>query len=181
MDAVKKLTAKLPKITDPMPINIIIHVLILFTILSCFFFLYVTTVETDAFNSQIRVVGYTLAAHLKTLPESAKGVIRQLPLADAQLIYSVPDEATVADNAWLQQVPFLVLPTIVAILIVAYLACNHCFDLVGMLVRNLIIFVFIAGVEIGFFYFIASKYVPVPPSTLMNTAYARIQSNAAGT
>jgi hypothetical protein len=169
------------QITDSLPLNVIIHVLILFSILSAFFFFHVTGIETAAFNSEFDKMGSLITTQLASLPQSTKQAIRNLPLAQAAALYSVPDETVVEHNKWVARIPLFVLMSLILVLIMPFITCKFCFDMKGLWIHNAIIFTFVGIIEIGFFYFIASNYIPVPPSTMVNTAFSQIKANLSGT
>lgn len=172
----KVIRNSVPKITDPLPLNIVVHVIILFTILSLFFFLYISTIMKNAFKGEFDHLGRELAEKLKDAPPKVKQAIATLPLEKAAVLYSVPDPVNEMNNKWLQRVPIILFAAMMLVLITSYLACDYCYDFKSLWVHNIIIFAFIAVIEFGFFYFIASKFIPVAPSVLVTAAIDRIKT-----
>lgn len=178
-EVLKAIRKSVPKITDPISLNVIVHVILLFTILSLFFFLYISTIMKDAYKNEFDHLGHAIAEKLKDAPASVQQAIRSLPLEKAAALYSLPDPTNEMNNAWLQRIPVILFIGMMLILIVAYMACNYCFDIKHLWIHNIIIFVFIAIIEFGFFYFIAKRFIPVAPSTLAVAAIDRIRKNLA--
>jgi hypothetical protein len=165
------------QITDSLPLNVIIHVLILFSILSAFFFFHVTKIMKAAFNSEFDKLGDVIVEKVSTAPAPVKDFIRKLPLTQMAALYAEEDEVMAEHNKWVARIPLFILLSLVLILTMPFITCHFCFDMKGLWIHNLVIFAFVGAIEIAFFYFIASKYIPVPPSTLVKTAFAQIQKN----
>jgi hypothetical protein len=62
-----------------------------------------------------------------------------------------------------------------ALIIADKMSCNSCIHLSSILIENFFIFAIVGTFEYWFFINYASKYLPVPPSTLTNTSIDNIK------
>jgi len=166
----------IPKPPTDFAINIIIHVAILFCFLSAFFILYVSHIETQAFNAELVAnIGPNLqTAFSKLSPrvrEQTLKIIRRLPLNTLEKLYDKPSKAVTVNNQWLFKVIILInvallILIIVSIVIITY-SCERCVPLKDILIENAIIFSLVGLIEYLFFTHVAIKYIPVKPSTMI--------------
>jgi energy-coupling factor transporter transmembrane protein EcfT len=160
-------------------VNILIHVVILFAILAFFFMFYVSHVASNAFKNEFEeLIGKNLGNLLNqyddgTLKSGLKTLNETKILDVFENIYSKPDEVVAAHNALMQKITFMILIfcviTIIVIIGVIYYTCGKCVSLKDILIDNLIVFTFIGVAEYLFFTKIAVKFIPSPPSLLVNT------------
>jgi hypothetical protein len=164
--------------TNPIYINVILHVIILFTILSVFFCFEITKTEVNAFQGQINKFGLEITNQLQNYnnPE-LKTLIQSLPLNIAQELYSKPDPYTVEHNAWIQGCTIFIWISLFILLMVGWASCCYCYNILQYFLENIVIFFFVGIIEVCFFFLIATKYQPVAPSTMVTTIFNTIRKN----
>lgn len=164
-------------------VNISLHVLILFMILTIFFQLYISREETATFEQQIGPViddklGQALASYDTT--GQLKQQLKTLPYESLKQVYGRPDKATVIYNAWLFRMMFVIIGAIfittAIVIIYSYLSCGQCVPIAQIVIENFVVFSFVGVVEFLFFTHIASKFVPVPPSFLSTRVITDLQN-----
>ena len=172
----------LPKILcHHISINVIIHVLILFSILSALFAFYITKLEKQAFRNEMQHLLYPQIINwLKTAEKydpNIKNQLKILPLDVGLNIYQNENKCTQINNNWILNSTIFIIVTLFLILIAIYVASNYCFSLWKFALKNIVIFIFVGLIEIGFFLTIAVKFVPSPPSTITKTLINAIKSD----
>lgn len=154
-------------------INILLHVIILFTFLSGFFFMYVSKIESEALKNEI---GNIVQKQVSSLLEANPVLVEQLqylqPVIGQMLKqYSQPTRYSMERNVMIKFTAIYTMLMLVAILILILLLlkyeCGKTSHFPSILIHNIIIFLFIGMVEYVFFTRVASQYVPVKPSTMM--------------
>lgn len=163
-------------------INVLIHVLILFAILSVFFFFYISKLEKQVFEKEIKkLMDENEEKLLNQIDSDTKGASKKTlqslkPGLDVlQRMYDRPSEKLQIYNRWLVKTDVLalviVLITIIAIIASIYFNCGTCIPLWDIIKENIVIFIFIGIVEYMFFTKVASQYVPAPPSLLASSFF----------
>jgi len=156
-------------------INCILHIAILFTILSVFFIYYISHIEEKAYQKEVDdLVNHEIKPTLDNLPPQNKAVIhnilRPIPFEIIELPYQTTSKYVLFNNKWLKIQIWLVVAflfsILVSLLLLYYLRCPGKLDFIGVLVENALIFMFVGCIEIGFFIYIAAKYIPVKPSLM---------------
>jgi hypothetical protein len=168
-------------------INIGIHVLILFSFLSLFFFLYISHLEKTKVNDELN----------NLLSHEISGVLDHVDssLHPSKLEWEKINTFAVETQKNSQgDLPFItrnnrnllyygigIIASICILLIGLYIYYTKILhiniNLKHIIMENCITFIFIGVIEILFFNFIASKYIPVPPVTSSNTVLERIKNN----
>lgn len=171
-------------------INIVLHILILYSFLSAFFILYISKVEHSAFQSEFDgVIEDNLPTVLANADAKSGGKLKPLltqmmpVLQILNNIYSEPSTEVVVYNQWLfrSMIMVIVILAITFSLLTGILkyACKTCLPVTHILTENIMLFAVIGVAEYLFFTKIASKFIPVPPSLLVNTLIDRIKNNLA--
>lgn len=153
-------------------INILLHGLILFSILSALFTFVISKISTDAFNEEIL---HIINGKLKNpiLIDKIQKFKKKYMISDAildKLIinFSVPTKIVGVYNKSLSKnlLCINILLWIFFIILVTVLKYNCKKDLhIGKIIgENFIIFLFVGILEIAFFFKIALKFIPVKPS-----------------
>jgi hypothetical protein len=173
-------------------LNTIMHVAILFLIISLFFFLYISHVEESALNGEIvDNVNKSLPTTLQDLNNKYNNSLyeatRNLPYDELIKMYSQPYPENTLNNNWLKKAVALInilLWTIVIMLIITSLiytesGCrmSRAKDILNIFLENFVVFICVGALELLFFEYIASKYIPAPPSVLVNSLYSSLQNN----
>ena len=169
-------------------INVVLHIFILYSFLCAFFILYVSKVERAAFQNEFDTV---IADNLPTalLNADAKSGGKLKPVLQQMMpvlqilnnIYSQPSAEVEVYNEWLFRSMILVIVILAVTFslmtgILKY-GCKTCLPVRHIVTENILMFAVIGVAEYLFFTRIASKFIPVPPSLLVNTLVDRIKSN----
>lgn len=166
-------------------IYIVLHVTILFMILSTFFIVYVSKVVKSTVEDEMHtLIQNNLTNSLTDLPLPAqvalKEGIRNLPTDALLRYYSPEDPRTQTYNQWLFRAVIIVnvflLIVTIGTLTIANTMCAHV-PFKHMLIENVIIFAMIGVIELSFFKFIAIKYIPAPPSYMIQAIIDGLQKN----
>ena len=158
-------------------LNIILHILILFTILSALFWYFIADISSTALSTEIEhAVEDSFGAIKRNMPQEQVLLIRSYianfkqPLNVMHATYSKPDKVMLENNKWLSTTNklmiFMLLLIVLAILITLKLNCGIYPPFLSILKENIAVFLFIGIVEAIFFFKIAMKFIPVLPSAL---------------
>ena len=164
-------------------LSCILHALILFTILTVLFLSLISKLAGDAFKRTLnKSLDNTLPSLLKNNDTDGffKLFLSYLPLDNLKTLYSVPEPVTQAKNEGIRNIMiFCVLFGIIGFFgscLLLYLSCGKVVPFSFIFIENLAIFTFVGLFEVYFFLSIGKKYVPVPPSFLINRLYSNIKT-----
>ena len=173
-----------PKNTDLLVVDIFVHVIILLGILLSFFILVISKIETQELTSQIKnQISANIPTLYKEINGSSKGGFETLVkslnsggdksvLSVMERYYDKPDTTTEAENSIPIIGALIVLLSLtgglLAIWAVLKYSCNKCIPLGRIIFENIVLFGCIGIIEILFFKFIATKYIPTVPSYFVN-------------
>jgi hypothetical protein len=159
-------------------LNIVLHISILFLILSLFFIFYVSKLIKKKIDQELSgiIQNYFDKSFESLNPVEQKLIkitLKDIPFDNLIKLYSQPDKKVETYNRWL----FIMLIAVnifffifIIILISSpYLICNKSVPIKNILLENITIFVFVGIVELLFFKFVALKYIPAPPSLMINS------------
>lgn len=158
-------------------INVLLHVTILFTVISLFFVFFASTVlRTHVEEGLGNVITTNLRSALDNLHEDDQDRIKflgnTLPIDNLIKYYGKPNEVNTVYNEWLFKYIWLIIVSLVVItlcvIITASALCSKV-PLGNIILENVAIFTFVGFVEATFFWFIALKYIPAPPSTMIKS------------
>ena len=166
-------------------VNVVFHVLVLFTALTLLFKFVVSPTEVDALQGNVNnLISQNMSSVLASGNKSSGNTLKPLLQAlepELQVLaatYEGPSDAVRIQNQWIFGAAFFIIGILVAVLLTMLLtlrtSCrgNTTKLMVsawppGILLENLLIFAVIGGAEYGFFSLVASKYVPVMPSEIL--------------
>ena len=166
-------------------VNVVFHVLVLFTALTLLFKFVVSPTEVDALQGNVNnLISQNLSGVLATGNTTSGNVLKPLlkslepELQVLAATYDGPSDAVRIQNQWVFGAAYFMIGILVAVLLTMLLtlrtSCrgNTTKLMVsgwppGILLENLLIFAVIGGAEYGFFSLVASKYVPVMPSEIL--------------
>ena len=174
-------------------VNVIFHVLVLFTALSVLFFFVVAGQERESLQGTFTdLLRQNMPSMLSGANEESGGALKALlnendaVLAKLEASLTKEDPAVATQNKWLAVTAVLIGGIILAMLlsstITMRLECKR--DVSSMMLsvwppgivwENLLIFSVIGCAEYAFFKLVASKYVPVAPSTVVKQIVTTIQ------
>jgi hypothetical protein len=94
--------------------------------------------------------------------------------------FKIQSDATNLQNDWLLKTNYGVVIGVLLLLIVSvfilYFSCGKV-PYITILVENIVLFCFIAVVEVVFFLYVGSKFIPTKPSLIMKTLIQSLQNN----
>lgn len=155
--------------------NVILHVIILFTFLSAFFFLFVSNIEKSTFENEIgNLIEDNMKNLIDTKPEIKQYLAEIKPyLLPITKLYDHPDRYTLERNILIKFssifVVIMLVGIFITILATVKFACGKNISSTDLVIENIIIFIFVGIIEYMFFTRIAIKYVPATPSLLVDT------------
>jgi len=153
-------------------INLYLHSMILFCILTLLFFGYITGLTTKLFDKELEhLTKNAVKQYINEIKQSAiyKYISTYIPIAQMRQWYDKPYASVEKHNTELKYKVYLTIMTLLmvfAILIVSVKCSGRPVSIGHILTENGIAFLFIGIVELLFFTQIAFKYVPVKPSFL---------------
>lgn len=160
-----------------------LHAVILFTILTVLFLNLISKLAGDAFKKTLnRSLDNTIPQALKNNDPNGiiKTFLKKIPLDNFRRIYSEPEPVTQAKNEGIRNIMiFCVVFGIVTFFgscLLLYLSCGKVVPFSFIFIENLVIFTFVGLFEAYFFLSIGKKYVPVPPSFLINRLYSNLKA-----
>ena len=158
-------------------LNSFIHILVLFGFLTAFFMFFVSKIETEVLNEQLKsVIESQLKSNLKK-GDTDQNLKRMLNTPELQEVlkkltkeYSTPDKTTTEWNKWLFKLSVTIVVALLVLVLTMWLtlslSCDRCVNGAHIFWENLVIFGCIGFVEYLFFTKIAIKFIPAPPSYL---------------
>jgi hypothetical protein len=175
-------------------LNILFHVLILFTFLTIFFFTYISTTEKnatqDAINNIINNQSKSILSEIDNLDKKIGGKIdwdkfKEISenIVNSNTDYDkTTDGESIKDNNnnvfWTSIYIIIALVVIIVAYIIWNLYYKHEKLKIGEILKdNFIIFMFVGTIEFLFFVYIVSKYIPTTPDIIGITAIEKIKEN----
>lgn len=160
-----------------------LHVVILFTVLTALFLLLIVKLATEIFNHEIEsnLQSFLLPA-LENVDQNQviKDILKNAPLERLERVYSEPSADIEVYNKWLRTSMFLIIGFFVTILLILtlflYFTCGKMIPLWHIIEENIVIFSVVGSFEAVFFLMIARKYIPCPPSFMMETFFDDIKN-----
>lgn len=164
-----------------MSLNIILHMLILFTFLSILFFSFISKIEEGIFKSSIEnLLGSAINNAVQNNKADLVPIIEEIKpvLQYVEVQYASPERATLKQNIMIKFLAaftvLLLLCLFITIVLTSTIECGHSVPLGSLILENVVIFLFVGLFEYIFFVNIAMKYIPAPPSLLMKTVIESI-------
>ena len=159
-------------------LNASLHVFILFTFLTVFFIVYISKIEKDAFESQIKnTIDSNVKTYIGNLDATTKSrvkIIINSPIIEIlEERFKRPDPSITEHNWWVEHLSIGIIIVIGLIILTGistlYFGVGQCAPVLEILKENIIIFIFVGFIEYIFFINVALKYIPAPPSLLVKT------------
>lgn len=156
-------------------INILVHVIILFTFLSAFFFIYISKLESEAFKNEL---GSKIEDKINELLDSNPNILDSLgsvkPFIEKLMkTYDKPMRSTIEHNITIKLMSgftiLILFGILVTILLTVTFECRENVPIGKILLTNIVIFTCIGIIEYMFFTKVAIKYIPVSPSIMVDT------------
>ena len=165
-------------------LNITVHIIILFSFLSLFFFLYVSKIEEQAFKDEIGdVIQKNIESALEKRRDVALPIVQKaVPFLEyAKVQHSGPEEASLKQNFFVKfSAGFTVLLLVgicLSIILTLTYDCNKHVPVTEILLENTATFILVGMLEFLFFTRIAMKFVPAPPTLMLKTILTRIKES----
>jgi hypothetical protein len=171
-----------PSFNTNFVLNATIHILILLSIVSGFFFFYVSGLSQEKYQSEIKkAIEENLIPQLEKIDTSGtlKSTLQKLDLEKLSEYYALPSSSK--NNWWLSRVTALallmLLISVIGMSLILQQSCNQCPPLWDIIKENIYLFTLVGMVEVGFFMMIARKFVPTKPSLMISSVVKSIQKN----
>lgn len=159
-------------------INVFVRVIILFTFLTAFFILFVSKLTKEMFEKEIsHLIEQNTDKLVHSLDNETKQNLilftRVMPLDKLIKKYEEPSEYVLEHNKWVQlsaiALSIIGICILALVMYIVYNSCGQCAPLKHILMENVIVFACVGVVEYLFFTKVALKFVPAPPSLLVNS------------
>ncbi len=182
-----------PKASDLLVIDVFVHIIILLTVISIFYFVMIAPLEskelTEQITNQIDSNMNTVYTNInKDTDNIFNEIVKKLNTPDGKgastldimsEYYSKPDESTQNWNL----IPLFGTIIVLIALLGGFFAiwgtltqsCNKCVPVGRILLENIVLFGLIGIIEAVFFMFIAKQYVPVKPSYFINQTLSSLK------
>lgn len=169
-------------------INILIHVFIIFTFLTIFFFLYISKIQKKIMEKEIKTLINDKITYILTYFDKMLGKYnKQIDLASVRRIKNEIckydpnlDKKTKKNNTMLliNNIIFLTGFALLIGIIISYnFICDRKVNLTKIIFINIVAFMFIGIVEFIIFSNIIIKYIPITSDTLSTTIINEIAKN----
>ncbi len=170
-------------------LDIAIHVLILFTFLTIFFFTYISKLEKENLDN---ITSDMITKNTKNLLDNINLYSKEYKYnVDWKAINNKANELLAVQDKTQQNInnnnDLLLRNSIITIIVLFFIitivilyikfVLKININISHILIMNLIIFSLTGLIEFLFFTFVASKYIPVTPDTVSNTVLDRIKYN----
>lgn len=159
-------------------VNCLLHILILFTILSIFFIIVISKLESEAFKKEIKnLLGNQINNSINTLTDEnkkkLKSFLENVDLEKLKTLFDKPSDYIVINNSWTNFLSYSIILflsiILICIIVLLYVSCKFVINIKEIIIENLIIFIFVGAIEVCFFLYIAQNFVPVSPSLMVDT------------
>ena len=162
-------------------VDCLLHVTMLFTVLSLFFHFFISKTTTSAFKNEFgHLVNQNVEsnAHIKKAMSSVigKDIVKSKNWHALHDLYSQEDDFVKANNAWLFRASLLASAGLTGVILAITWASGGQVPLGSLITRNLITFALVGVVEYVFFTQVAMKFQPAPPSLLITSAMAKAKN-----
>ena len=158
-------------------LNLILHVIILFTILTVFFFVYISVLEKQAYENEIdNVLRNEFLQQLNNLDQDKKDMIRsylQNTNFDTYLNqFKIPNSYVTINYNWLVSTCIIIGSFLILLFLTIYFfvqqTCKLRLDIYTVIYENICLFSITGVIEICFFIYIAYNYIPVSPTVMLD-------------
>lgn len=162
--------------------EVILNVLLMFSLLSCLFILLISKLEEKTFNDELEnIIENTLNDAFSKLDEENRNYLKQcieslkqLPVVKRIISNQSDESKNSVSNQWLITYVYTCIGFLLAIFIVFCLLArqipNLKFDILRETGWAIFVFSIVCLFEATFFILVAKHYVPVPPSTVVYSA-----------
>jgi hypothetical protein len=168
--------------------NVFLHVLILFTILSALFILYISKLTTDGINKEFINIVNNAFSPTELSKIDSNGILKQNLKNIDPVIFSTyinqfnnyPNDLREEINLKIKEEIFIVIGALILCCILINLIpikfFKYCNGLSTLLLELLVAFSLVGFIEFWFFTNVAFKYIPVKPSFLNEYIETKLKS-----
>jgi hypothetical protein len=172
--------------------SLLFHALFLFVALSVLYLFVILPIERNAFNNEIKenINKFDIQTKIKNRlneldPNSRNLAITAIQTAQPLLkryedFYNTPELSTQITNKYLVYLIIAIIIIFILSILLPYLflrfSCNYTLPIGEIIMENILLFILVGSFEIGFFWYIARKYIPVQPSTFSNRVVENIKN-----
>jgi len=158
--------------------NIILHVILIATLITVFFFTYATNVEEQIVKNWVDYIVEDLVNDRKILPNDAINALKlgvdSIELPD---MASVDSEVTEKNKKLLDKVTILIVSVLIAGLsFVYFMSKKYNFDFVSLLKHNAIVLVFVGLTEFCFLTYLAKNFRSGDPNHVKKTLLVALKN-----
>ncbi len=171
---------------DNIAINVVLHSLILFVFLSCFFYFYISNIVSKHLSDEFVDFAHDAIDEKydnMSLVDKQRfvAVLNTMPISTIMKMYDKPDPVKVENNYYNKLTASLVaigmLAVLIAMVVTYKFRCHRAIHGKHIIVENIIVFICVMGLELGFFVLVASQFIPVMPSSTIKDIISRVKSN----
>lgn len=167
-------------------INVVLHMLFLFTFLTVFFIVVISRMMKNAFENEItQLIESNVNTQLDKIDKEQEKLVitalEHMPLDKFKKKYMQHSDVVEQKN---KQVKNIAISTIVigisVLILILYIlskTCNKCIPIKELIIENIIVFTFVGIVEYIFFTQVAFKFIPAPPSLLLTSFIEKFKSS----
>jgi len=163
-------------------LNLGLHIVILFTILSLFFIFIVTQISKETLQHELdeNIHKAVSEAYAKN-GSKVKFITQNIPYDALDKIYEQPEKRMTVNNEWLKITIIIINVSLWLLLGLSYgllrYKCGEEIDITHLLIENAIVFSAVGVVEYLFFKNVALKYAPIAPSFLSQQFVSSVKRN----
>ena len=161
-------------------INMLVHSLLVFVLLSVFFWMYASKLITSSLNGQVDRVCSVARKNLNESEHSDTIRTNVRKYRPDPKIYEGDDKEVVALNERLLNMNIFIGLLFLLFIVSIYAYYKHRgarIDLKHILIENALLLFFIALIEIWFFTKVARRYIPATPEYMMGETITAIQNH----
>ena len=164
-------------ISDEWIVDIFIHVVILVLVLTVAFWVLIAPLEKKEFGGQIKdQISNAMDGSFKNLSPADVQNLSAIDFTTLSKFYDRPDQTTKVYNDWLKKMNIVLVAVLFFSLglvwVLLYLSCGKCVPFGRILLENFALFACIGAIEVAFFLKVASTFVPVKPSFMVQQFFA---------
>jgi hypothetical protein len=160
--------------------EVILNVLLMFSLLSFLFILVISKLEKQTYENEIdNMIRETLGEAFKNLDESNRddvktylGRLKNMPFIKKIVSKPTNETKNSVSNRWLFTLIFTCIGFLVALFLVVCFTVSHVPNLKLNIYHEtgwaIFVFSMVCIFEATFFVLVAKRYVPIPPSTIVN-------------
>lgn len=164
--------------------NLFVHVVFLFTILSVLFMVIISKLSSDVINNEVsNIINVAVNQNFNNFDTEQKKLFKTsinfIPLDKLSELYTEPEKIHDVNNkhvfATMKLTMFLLVFLLFLVIIVSRLLC-HKIPMKHIIIENLIIFSGIGLVEFLFFKNIILRYIPINPSFMISYIFGLVKN-----